>query len=118
VGGSIVVVAGKTGGTAAVRLVTVDPTTLAVKQQGRDNIAPTSYIAATDTSVYAVLSTASGAFLGRFDGGLALQAQSEKAVDPSTYIVVSGTEVFVQDAAGNIIILNQDDLKEKKRTGA
>ena len=35
----------------------------------------------------------------------------------STYILVSGTEVFVQDTAGNILILNKDDLKEKKRNG-
>ncbi len=117
-GGSLVVVAGTTGGTAAVRLVSVDPVSLLVKQQGKDNIALTSYIAASDTSVYAVLNTPKGAYLGRFDGSLALQAQSEKAVDPSTYIVVSGTEVFVQDSGGNIIILNQDDLKERKRTGS
>jgi hypothetical protein len=30
---------------------------------------------------------------------------------------VSGTEVYVQDDAGNILILNKDDLKEKKRAG-
>ena len=45
---------------------------------------------------------------------LALQAQSETPVEASTYILVSGTEVFVQDNAGSIIILNKDDLKEKK----
>ena len=117
VGDSIVVVAGTTGGTAAVRLVSVDPATLAVKQQGKDNIAPTSFVAASDTSAYAVLATPKGAYLGRFDASLALQAQSEKPVDASTYILVSGIEVFVQDNAGNIIILNKDDLKEKKRTG-
>lgn len=117
VGSSLVVIAGSTGGTAAVRLVSVDQATLAVQQQGKDNIAPTSYLAASDTSIYAVLATAKGSFLGRFDPTLALQAQSEKAVDSSTYIVVSGTEVFVQDATGNILILNKDDLKEKKRNG-
>ncbi|MGO9307837.1 MAG: P83/100 family protein [Spirochaetia bacterium] len=117
VGSSIIVVAGATGGNAAVRLVAVDPATLAVQKQGADNIAPTSYLAASDTSAYAVLNTAKGAFLGRFDATLALQAQSETAVDSSTYILVSGTEVFVQDTAGNILILNKDDLKEKKRNG-
>jgi hypothetical protein len=117
VGKSIIVVAGTTGGTAAVRLVSVDPDTLAVQKQGTDNLAATSYLAASDTSAYAVLSTAQGAFLGRFDATLALQAQSERAVDANTYIVVSGTEVFVQDPAGNILILNRDDLKEKKRNG-
>ena len=117
VGASLVVVAGATGGNAAVRLVSVNPATLAVQAQGKDNIAPTSYLAASADSAYAVLTTAKGAFLGRFDGSLALQAQSETVVDPSTYILVSGTEVFVQDAAGNILILNKDDLKEKKRNG-
>jgi pyruvate/2-oxoglutarate dehydrogenase complex dihydrolipoamide acyltransferase (E2) component len=116
-GTSLVVIAGSTGGTAAVRLVSVDPATLAIQQQGKDNLAPTSFLASSDTSVYAVLSTAKGNFLGRFDGTLAVQAQSEKAVDASTYIVVSGTEVFVQDSTGNILILNKDDLKEKKRNG-
>jgi len=117
VGSSIVVVAGATGGNAAVRLVSVDSASLAVQKQGKDNIAPTSYIAASADSVYAVLVTAKGGFLGRFDASCALQAQSEAAVDTSTYILVSGTEVFVQDAAGNILILNKDDLKEKKRNG-
>lgn len=117
VGDSIVVVAGTTGGTAAVRLVSVDPVTLAVRQQGKDAIALTSFLAASDASAYAVLATPKGAYLGRFDASLALQAQSEKPVDASTYILVSGTKVFVQDNAGNIIILNKDDLKERKRTG-
>jgi hypothetical protein len=117
VGSSIVVVAGTTGGNAAVRLVSVDPATLAVQKQGKDNIAPTSWLAASVDSAYAVLSTAKGAFIGRFDASLVLQAQSETAVDASTYILVSGTEVFVQDTAGNILILNKDDLKEKKRNG-
>ena len=88
-----------------------------VQKQGTDNIAPTSYLAASTDSAYAVLTTAKGSFLGRFDASLALQAQSDAAVDASTYILVSGTEVFVQDTAGNILILNKDDLKEKKRNG-
>src|SRR5208337_165938 len=50
VGSSIVVVAGAIGGNAAVRLVSVDSTTLAVQKQGTDNIAPTSYIAASADS--------------------------------------------------------------------
>jgi hypothetical protein len=117
VGSSLVVVAGSTGGNAAVRLVAVDPATLAVQKQGTDNIAPTSFLAASADSAYAVLATPKGAVIGRFNASLALQAQSQTAVDPSTYILVSGTEVFVQDTAGNIVILNKDDLKEKKRNG-
>jgi hypothetical protein len=116
-GSSIVVVAGAAGGNAAVRLVSVDATTLSVKQQGKDNLVPSSYIAGSDTSAYAVLGTPRGSYLGRFDAALALQAQSETVVDPFTYIVVSGEEVFVQDASGNILILNRDDLKERKRSG-
>jgi len=115
VGNVIVVAAGRTGGNAAVRLVSVDPTTLAVQQQGKDNIVPSSYLTVSENSVYAVVDSDHGAFLGRFDQSLALQAQSERAVDPFTYITVSGTEVFVQDDQGNILILNKDDLKEKKR---
>jgi Borrelia P83/100 protein len=117
IGSSIVVVAGTTGGTAAVRLVSVDPSTLAVRQQGKDDIAPASFLAASGTSAYAVVSTPTGVFLGRFNEALALLAQSETAVDPFTDIVVSGTEVFVQDGTGSILVLDKDDLKEKKRNG-
>jgi Borrelia P83/100 protein len=115
VGSVIVVQAGRTGGNAAVRLVSVDPTSLIVQQQGKDNIVPSSYFMVSESSVYAIVDSGHGAFLGRFDQSLMLQAQSERAVDPFTYITVSGTEVFVQDDQGNILILNKDDLKEKKR---
>jgi pyruvate/2-oxoglutarate dehydrogenase complex dihydrolipoamide acyltransferase (E2) component len=116
-GGSLVVAAGRPDRNGAVRLVTLDPTTLAVRQEGKDNLVPTTYLAASDPSVYAVIDSGQGAYLGRFDATAALQAQSERKVDASTYIVVSGTEVYVQDDSGNILILNKDDLKEKKRTG-
>lgn len=115
VGNVIVVAAGRTGGNAAIRLVSVDPATLVVQQQGKDNIVPSSYLIVSESSVYAIMDSGHGAFLGRFDQSLTLQAQSEHAVDPFTYITVSGTEVFVQDDQGNILILNKDDLKEKKR---
>jgi len=117
VGGSLVVAAGRPDRNGAVRLVTLDPATLVVRQEGKDNLVPTTYLAASDPSVYAILDSGQGAYLGRFDAGAVLQAQSERKVDASTDIVVSGTEVYVQDDAGNILILNKDDLKEKKRTG-
>jgi hypothetical protein len=117
VGGAIIVAAGRPDRNGAVRLVTLESTTLAVRQEGKDNLVPISYLAASDASVYAVIDSGQGAYLGRFDVNAALQARSERKVDASTYIVVSGTEVYVQDDAGNILILNKDDLKEKKRTG-
>jgi hypothetical protein len=117
VGGSLVVAAGRPDRNGAVRLVTLDPATLVVRQEGKDNLVPTTYLAASDPSVYAIIDSGQGAYLGRFDARAVLQAQSERKVDASTDIVVSGTEVYVQDDAGNILILNKDDLKEKKRTG-
>ena len=117
VGGSLVVAAGRPDRNGAVRLVTLDPVTLVVRQEGKDNLVPTTYLAASDPSVYAVIDSGQGAYLGRFDASAVLQAQSERKVDAATDIVVSGTEVYVQDDAGNILILNKDDLKEKKRTG-
>ena len=117
VAGSLVVAAGRPDRNGAVRLVTLDPATLAVRQEGKDNLVPTTYLAASEPSVYAVLDSGKGAYLGRFDANAVLQAQSERKVDASTDIVVSGTEVYVQDDAGNILILDKDDLKEKKRTG-
>jgi len=117
VGGSLVVAAGRPDRNGAVRLVTLDPVTLVVRQEGKDNLVPTTYLAASEPSVYAILDSGQGAYLGRFDANAMLQARSERKVDASTDIVVSGTEVYVQDEAGNILILNKDDLKEKKRTG-
>jgi hypothetical protein len=118
VGNVIVVLAGRTGGNAAIRLVSVDPASLVVQQQGKDNIVPSSYLTVSESSIYAIVDSGHGAFLGRFDQSLTLQAQSERAVDPFTYITVSGTEAFVQDDQGNILILNKDDLKEKKRAAS
>jgi hypothetical protein len=117
VGGLIVVAAGRAAGNAAVRLVSLDPASLAIQQTGKDNLVPTTYLTASGSSVYAVIDSGHGAYLGRFDKTLTLQAQSERKVDQNTFITVSGSEVFVQDDAGNILILDKDDLKEKKKTG-
>jgi hypothetical protein len=111
--GRLLVVAGRTDGTAAVRLVSVDPKSLAVAAQGQDNLIADSYLAASKDSLYAVLDTSAGAFLGRFDKDLKLKAQSESPIDPYTFIALSQTDVYAQDAAGNILILGMTDLKQK-----
>ncbi len=113
----IVVAAGRADRGGAIRLVAVEPNTLAVAREGTTNLVPSSYLIADGESVYAVVSMGNAAYLGRFDRNLALQAQSDRQVDPHTYITVVGSEVYVQDAAGNILILNKDDLREKKRPG-
>ena len=115
--GEIVVAAGRSDRGGAVRLVALDPTSLAVTNQGTINLVPSSYLIADGEAVYAVVSDGSAAYLGRFDRNLALRAQSDRRVDPHTYIAVEGNEVYVQDASGNILILNKEDLREKKRPG-
>jgi len=115
--GEIVVTAGRTERGGAIRLVALDPRSLTVSKEGANNLVPSSYLMAEGDSVYAVVSDGNAAYLGRFDRNLALQAQSDRRVDPHTYITVEGNEVYVQDASGNILILNKDDLREKKRSG-
>ncbi len=114
--GEIVVVAGRSDRSGAIRLVAVDPTSLAITREGTSNLAPSSYLLADEKSLYAVVSDGKADYLGRFDSELALQAQSDRTVDPHTYITVAGNEVYVQDAQGNILILNKDDLRQQKRS--
>ena len=70
VGNVIVVAAGRTGGNAAVRLVSVDPATLAVQQQGKDNIVAFQLPRVLGELRLRGLDSGHGAFLGRFDQSL------------------------------------------------
>ena len=112
-----VVVAGRTTGTGAVRLVSLDKTSLKMLAQSSVSVAPSSAMAVSAGDVYAISENGGSAHLARFDSALKLIAESPAVVDPYSYIVVSGSEVYVQDAQGNILILDKTDLKEKKRTG-
>lgn len=82
---------------------------------GHNNM-PTAFIPSADSSIYAIFDSRNGAFLGRFDTMLPFNETSEEKVDPDTYITILGTEVHVRDEKGNILKLNKEDLKEKKKT--
>ena len=112
-----VVVAGRSGGTGAVRLVALDLKTLAMTGQSTLSIAPPSAMAVSGSDVYAISDQGGTDHLARFDSSLKEQAVSAATVDPYSDIVVSGSEVYVQDSQGNILILDKTDLQEKKRSG-
>ncbi len=111
------VVAGRTGGTGAVRLVTLDSSSLKMTGESDIAVAPSSTMAVSGSDIYAIGEKEGTSHLARFDSGLKLQAESDAIVNPYSYIVVSGNEVYVQDDQGNILILDKTDLKEKKRSG-
>ena len=112
-----VVVAGRAGGSGAIKLVSLDQSSLAVVSQSTLSIAPSSALAVSESDVYAISVDGGVDHLARFDSSLKELAVSGAAVDPFSDIVVSGSEVYVQDAQGNILILDKSDLQEKKRSG-
>lgn len=112
-----VVVAGRTGGGATVRLVALDATTLKVRAESKVSVAPSSSMAVDGSDIYAIEEKSNTAHLARFDDSLKELASSKAAVDPHSYIAISGNEVYVQDAHGNILILDKTSLTEKRRSG-
>ncbi len=101
-GGSILVaVAGKEGGTGAVRLVAVDKQTLAQTAQGEVDMFPESVVAKISEAYYAVIKAKDGKYyLGRFGADLKETARSKEAVNPYTFVVQGPAQGSGAGAAG------------------
>ena len=88
-GGALyVAVAGKEGGTGAVRLVAIDKQSLAQTAQGEVDIFPESVVAKIGDAYYAVIKAGDGKYyLGLFGADLKEGARSKDAVNPYTFVV-------------------------------
>ena len=105
------VLAGKTEGTGAVRLVILDPESLEVIVEGADDIYPGSVVKITADTVYAVAAAGAGYRIAAFDARLGKAAQSDMEVLPYTALSIDQGRLYLQDSSGNLIILRADNLR-------
>jgi len=118
-GGSVfVAVAGKEGGTGAVRLIAIDKKTLAQLAQSDVDIHPESVVAKIGDAFYAVSRTQDGTcYLSRFGADLKETARSKDAVDPFTFVVQGPDGIIAQSAAGGFISLDATSLAVVRKLG-
>ena len=107
----IVSVAGEGGGNRIVSLVIIDPDSLEVTASGTDEVYIDSAVVPGSGGYYAVVRRDGDWKLGFFDGDLALERVSDAAVFPATEIYLSGKDAIVQDRAGNIRAIGEDDFR-------
>jgi hypothetical protein len=108
---SILVLAGRSGGGGAIRLVLLDPDSLAQTVEGTDDIFRDSVVLATGTDIFAVTERSGDYYLARFDKSLTAQAVSEVAVDPFTSLTLTSSTVYAQGTNGDVVLLRRSDLK-------
>lgn len=111
----IVAIAGKEGGSGAVRLVLVDKKSLEMIKQGDDDIQGESPVWVNGENIYA-LTTAGGAVrLGLFDKDLKRKAQSDAKLHPFAALRFAAGVVITQAEDGSPLILKDADLTAATR---
>jgi len=107
----ILVLAGREEGTAAVRLLLLDPKSLETAREAKENIFKNSAVVHTQDTIFAVVEVSGKWHLGKFNSELKVTATSPREINPYTIIVIEEQRVFVQDIEGNIIGLKVSDLE-------
>lgn len=105
------VIAGREGGDAAVRLVVVDKERLGVLRTGTHDIHPDSDLQAQGQNVYAVFRDGNTTRLGLFNPALELVRRTEATVRPQTVIQIQGQRLLVQGTDGRVLFLNPTTLE-------
>jgi hypothetical protein len=114
VDGKILAVAGENRGNSAVRIVEIDPVSLAMARQGEDDIHPDSLLWTQGSDLYAISSAPEGLFLGKYGTDLALKARSAVKLHAFATLTFQGDMVVTQNADGQAVVLNIKDLTERK----
>ncbi|MDR3123403.1 MAG: hypothetical protein LBU16_06445 [Treponema sp.] len=114
VDGKILAVAGEDRGNSAIRIVEIDPASLALAKQGDDDIHPNSLLWVNGSDLYAIVSAAEGLFLGKYNAGLVRLARSAVTVHPFAAVTFQDDAIVTQNADGQAVILNSKDLTERK----
>ncbi len=114
-GAGLMAVAGKKGGTGAIKLVLIDPVTLEMSKEGADSIADTSVLVQSVNDYYAVIELNGKNFVGRFDKNLEAKAKSAVEVKPFTPLTVTAKGILVQDSTGKIQLLRANDLVRQSK---
>ncbi len=111
-GENFIAIAGKTGGNATVKLVTLDGTNMEIIGESAQTIAENSAIVTHNGYYYAVIVNGDNYSLGKFKSDLTLEYSSKINVDPSTPIMVTDKGVVVTASNGNLVLLKSDDLSQ------
>ena len=111
-GENFVAIAGKTGGNATVKLVTLDGTNMEIIGESAQTIAEDSAIVTHDGFYYAVVVDGNNYILGKFKPDLTLACSSKLNVNSSTPIMVTDKGVVVTSSKGNLVLLKADDLSQ------
>jgi hypothetical protein len=115
IGTRIFAIAGTTQGTGAIRLVEIDPVSLAMLKQGTDDIAEGSLLWSSGQDLYAITNSGGVLNLARFDTELALQTRSSIEVHPYASVVFNGGFLLTQRSNGSAVLLNPRDLTERSQ---
>jgi len=114
-GDSYVAVAGREGGTGAVRLVRVEKASLMAVAEGKTDLFPESLVWKVGDSYYAVAKAEGGKWrLARFDASLAEVARCAVDVNPYTFLAEAAGGLAVQAAGGGFAVLSKDKLEKVK----
>ena len=111
-GENFVAIAGKTGGNATVKLVTLDGTNMEIIGESAQTIAEDSAIVTHNGFYYAVIVDGENYILGKFKPDLTLACSSKLNVNSSTPIMVTDKGVVVTSSKGNLVLLKADDLSQ------
>ena len=111
-GENFVAIAGKTGGNATVKLVTLDGTNMEIIGESAQTIAEDSAIVTYNGFYYAVVVDGSNYILGKFNPDLTLACSSKLNVNSSTPIMVTDKGVVVTSSKGSLVLLKADDLSQ------
>ena len=114
-GDSYVAVAGREGGTGAVRLVRVEKASLMAVAEGKTDLFPESLVWKVGDSYYAVAKAEGGKWrLARFDASLAEVARCAVDVNPYTFLAEAAGGLAVQASGGGFAVLSKDKLEKVK----
>jgi hypothetical protein len=109
-GDSFVAVAGKEGGSGAVRLIRLSKANLAQAGEARVDLFADSALWRVGGAFYAVAKDGAAFRLVRFDEALEETGRSKDAINPYTALVEGKDGLIVQAAAGGFLILAPDKL--------
>ncbi len=105
------VIAGREGGDAAVRLLVLDKTKLETLRQGTNDIHPDSDLVVQGQTIFAAVKDGVDYKLAIFNAALVLQKKSIDSIVPQTAIQIDGSRILVQGADGKVLFLNATTLE-------
>jgi hypothetical protein len=112
--GKLLAVAGENRGSAAIRLIEIDPLTLEMAKQGDDDIHPQSLLWINGSDIYAITVSGGKLYLGLYNTDLVRLARSSITIHPFASITIKDDTIVTQNADGQAVLLNTQDLTERK----